>query len=155
MRAEAKSLEELIEDLARVEPAVAAKVRELGAAKFAHVLQRGFEAFRVALSRAFDTIQAIGTSLAKIPGIEKWITSLQAERRYARGQRRKKPRGWRAKERSRVGWAVFLEAVRISNLQRAAEADLEEREQAATVPSPPVPASEQPSFAFDQTPGTV
>ena len=155
MRAESRSLEDLIRDLARVEPAVAAKVRELGATRFAEVMQAGFEAFRLALSRAFDTMKAVGASLAKIPAIEKWIARLDSMRRYAKGQRKKKPRGRRAKERSRVAWALFLETVRISNLQRAAEADLEAREQAPTVPSPPVPASEQPSFAFDQTPGTV
>ncbi len=146
MRAEAKSLEDLIVELAAVQPEVAAKVRELGPAKFGELMQRGFEAFRVALSSAFDTMMAIGAALAKIPGLDKWIARLDSITRYARGQRKKKPRGWRAKEKSRVAWALFLEVVRISELTREAE-------QAATVPAPPVPASEQPFFGYDQTPG--
>lgn len=151
MKAEALHLEELIERLAQHEPAVAAKVREIGWAKFAEAMQRGFTLFAECFERARNTLCAIGGKLAAIPGIEAWIAKLDAVRRYAPNQRKKKPRGWRAKERSRVAWQLFHATVAASEEHRAREA----QRSAAPFPPDPIWNPEQPSFGADETPGAV
>ncbi len=100
-------LDDLIGDLAKHEPAIAAKVREIGVEAFCELMRRGLDALNIALSKARDTMIAIGVRLASIPNVETWITRCSAADRYAPGQRKKKPRGRRAKQKNRVAWDLF------------------------------------------------
>ncbi len=65
-----------------------------------------------ALEPAFIALSKFVESLGSNEAVQRFFARLEERERWARNQRKKKPRGRRAKERSREAWARFVAARR-------------------------------------------